>query len=46
MAFLMFYVTHADEAAARRLADQLLERRLIACANIHPVSSAYWWEGK
>ncbi|MBK8557683.1 MAG: divalent-cation tolerance protein CutA [Lewinellaceae bacterium] len=45
MAFLLFYVTHADEAAAQQMAAQLLERHLIACANIFPMSSAFWWEG-
>ncbi len=24
----------------------LLEKRLIACANIFPISSMYWWEEK
>jgi periplasmic divalent cation tolerance protein len=43
--FLIFYVTHPDEATARRIADALLQDRLIACANVFPMSSAYWWEG-
>jgi periplasmic divalent cation tolerance protein len=45
MAYLTFYVTHPDEATARRVAGELLERRLIACANVFPVTSAYWWQG-
>ncbi|HNE28305.1 MAG TPA: divalent-cation tolerance protein CutA [Saprospiraceae bacterium] len=44
MSFLMFYVTHPDEACARRIAGQLLDKKLIACANIFPVASAYWWQ--
>lgn len=43
--FLVFYITHPDEAAAKHIADTLLERRLIACANVFPIQSAYWWEG-
>ena len=43
--FLVFYVTHPDEATARLVSDALLQERLIACANIFPMSSAYWWEG-
>ncbi len=32
---------------ASRLADLLLEKRLIACAQISgPVESLYWWKGK
>lgn len=45
MAFLLFYVTHPDEATARQIATQMVERRLAACANIFPISSAYWWNG-
>ncbi|MEQ1745526.1 MAG: divalent-cation tolerance protein CutA [Saprospiraceae bacterium] len=45
MAFLIFYVTHPDEATARRIGTQLVEERLAACANVFPVSSAYWWDG-
>lgn len=41
------YVTAADEAQASRLAAALLERRLIACANLVPgVRSLYRWEGR
>jgi periplasmic divalent cation tolerance protein len=45
MAFLILYVTHADEASARALSQHLLEQKLIACANIFPIQSAYWWQG-
>ncbi len=45
MPFLVFYVTHSDEAAARNLSENLVTRRLAACANILPIQSVYWWEG-
>ena len=45
MPFLTFYITHPDEATARRIAGHLVEERWAACANIFPVSSAYHWEG-
>lgn len=45
MSFALVYVTHADEKAAGQLTRQLLERRLIACANSFPISAAYWWQG-
>ncbi|HAD14385.1 MAG TPA: divalent-cation tolerance protein CutA [Saprospirales bacterium] len=45
MPFLLFYITHPDEATARQIANTLVERRLAACANIFPISSAYWWQG-
>ncbi len=45
MPFLIFYVTHPDEATARRISESLVAQRLAACANIFPIQSAYWWEG-
>lgn len=45
MPFLLAYITHPDEQTARRIADQLLQQRLIACVNIFPIESAYWWQG-
>lgn len=45
MAFLLFYITHPDEKSARDLSERLLNKRLVACANIFPVTSAYWWQG-
>jgi periplasmic divalent cation tolerance protein len=46
MPFIFVYVTNPDEKVAKRIAIHLLKRRLIACANIFPVDSAYWWKGK
>jgi periplasmic divalent cation tolerance protein len=45
MPFLLFYTTHPDEVTARQISNTLVERRLAACANIFPISSAYWWQG-
>ena len=39
------YVTCPDEETARRIARELLERRLVACANLLPVASLYRWNG-
>lgn len=39
--------TLPDPDAARRLARQLLESRLVACVNILPAGrSMYWWKGQ
>ena len=40
------YVTCPDEETARRIARMLLEARLVACANLLPVTSMYAWEGR
>jgi len=43
---ILVYTTHSDEAAAAACCEKLLEQRLIACANIFPIQSAYWWGGE
>lgn len=42
---LLFYVTYPDEATARQISGALLAQKLIACYNLFPVASAYWWQG-
>jgi periplasmic divalent cation tolerance protein len=46
MSFLVFYVPCPDESAAQRLSDHLLQRHLVACANIFPIQSLYEWAGE
>jgi periplasmic divalent cation tolerance protein len=46
MDFLMVYVTCKDGYEAKKIASHMLEKRLVACANMFPVKSMYWWEGK
>jgi len=45
MGFILIYITHAGEPHADRIVKHLLSKKLIACANIFPISSAYWWKG-
>lgn len=46
-AYCVIFVTAGSRPEARRIARTLLERRLVACANIVPgVESHYWWKGK
>ncbi|MDP7115738.1 MAG: divalent-cation tolerance protein CutA [Candidatus Woesearchaeota archaeon] len=40
------YITCKNRAEARRIAKELLSKRLIACANYFPISSLYRWKGK
>src|SRR3954447_22270460 len=45
MSTLLVFTNLPDRAAAERLADQLLERRLAACVNIlAPCRSVYRWK--
>lgn len=40
------YVTCRDRKEAEKISMHLLRKRIIACANIFPISSIYWWKGK
>lgn len=42
----MVYVTVKDIDEAKKIANHLLDHRLIACANIFPIRSIYVWKGK
>ena len=44
---VVVFVTCPSVSVATRLAKTLVSRRLIACANIVPsVTSFFWWDGK
>lgn len=43
---VLVYITNPSEKEAKRIAKLLLRKRLIACANIFPVKSMYWWKGR
>ena len=43
---ILVYITCKDNKEAKRISKGLLEKRLVACANIHPIESMYWWKGK
>jgi periplasmic divalent cation tolerance protein len=46
MGFKIIYITHPDEDTARRISDHLIQKKMVACANIFPIESAYWWKGQ
>ena len=47
MDYILIMVTASSREEAEKIATTLLERKLIACANIlGPVSSRFWWQGK
>lgn len=46
-AYILVMVTTASREEAEKIARQLLDEKLIACANIiGPVHSLFWWAGK
>lgn len=46
MNFIFIYITNPTEEEAKKIANHLLGKRLVACANIFPIKSMYWWKGK
>ena len=45
--YCVILITAKDAQEAQRIANRLLEEKLIACANIiKDVQSFFWWEGK
>ncbi len=44
--YSMIYITAKNSGEARKIADKLLEERLVACASMFPVRSSFWWKGK
>ena len=42
----LIYITCKDEQEAVKISKHLLNKRLIACSNMHPVRSMYWWNNK
>lgn len=43
---IVIFITTSDEQEAQAISKMLLEKRLIACANIVPkVNSMFWWQG-
>ncbi|MDP1628992.1 MAG: divalent-cation tolerance protein CutA [bacterium] len=45
MNLIFIYITNPNKKEAGKIARHLLEKRLIACANIFPIESLYWRRG-
>lgn len=43
---ISIYITCRDEKEAIKISKHLLKKRLIACSNIFPIKSMYWWNKK
>ena len=42
----MVYITFPSKREAEKIARKLLKEKLVACCNIFPIESLYWWKGK
>lgn len=45
MKFILIYTTHKNIVEAEKITDHLLNEKLIACANLFPITSTYHWKG-
>lgn len=45
MDYSLIYCTCGSKEEAQAIARTLLEKRLIACANVFPISSSFIWKG-
>ena len=45
MSFILVYITHPSEKEALKVSNQLVEQKYVACSNVFPITSAYWWNG-
>lgn len=45
MQYYSIYITTKDEEEARKIGKTLVEEKLAACVNIHPIKSIYRWGG-
>ncbi len=43
---ILCYVTCRDEEEAKKIISNLLNKKLIACANFLPIKSIYRWNGE
>ena len=46
MAFIIVYITYPNIEEANKIISHLINKKLIACANIFPVKSSFIWKGK
>jgi periplasmic divalent cation tolerance protein len=44
--FVSIYITVGMEKEAKNIAKTLLKKKLIACANLFPVMSLFYWEDR
>ena len=46
MSLIFVYITNPSKEVARKIAKHLLKKKLVACVNIFPINSLYWWKDK
>lgn len=46
MSFIIIYTTNPDIETAKKIASNLINKKLIACANYFPITSLFNWKGE
>jgi len=46
MKIIVIYTTYPNEKTGQKIGEILLKEKLIACYNIFPIKSGYFWQGK
>jgi len=46
MGFILVYVTFPNDSSCRSVVSSLIEKKLVVCANIFPVSSVFLWDNQ
>lgn len=46
MSHVVVFITTATREEGEHIGRLLLDERLVACVNMTPVHSAYWWQGR
>ncbi|MCX6824910.1 MAG: divalent-cation tolerance protein CutA [candidate division SR1 bacterium] len=46
MTYIIIYSTYPNKKEAKQMANMLLDKHLIACANFFPIESMYYRKGK
>ncbi len=41
----LIYITTKNAREAKKISNHLLKKKLVACTNIFPIESMYWWDG-
>ncbi len=46
MAIIGIYITCPNKESAQQITKRLMEKKQVACGNIFPIQSMYWWNGQ
>ena len=46
MSFIFVHITVPDSEHAKKIADHLLNKKLVGCVSFFPANSSYWWKDK